>query len=134
MPHIHVTCAIIERNGHVLAAQRSSNMKLPFKWEFPGGKIESDEEPKACLQREILEELNLEIAVTCELAPVTHKYSDFVITLYPFVCIALSDAFKLQEHAQALWLKPEALHNLDWAEADIPVLAAYKTWLEKGRQ
>lgn len=134
MPHIHVTCAIIERNGHVLAAQRSSDMKLPLKWEFPGGKIESDEEPKACLQREILEELNLEIAVTCELALVTHKYSDFVITLYPFVCTAVSDAFKLQEHVQALWLKPEALHSLDWAEADIPVLAAYKTWLEKGRQ
>jgi len=133
MPHIHVACAIIERNGHVLAAQRSSNMKLPLKWEFPGGKIESDEEPKACLQREILEELNLEIAVTCELAPVTHQYPDFVITLYPFVCTALSDAFKLQEHARALWLKPETLHSLDWAEADIPVLAVYKTWLENWR-
>ena len=134
MPHIHVTCAIIERNGHVLAAQRSSDMKLPLKWEFPGGKIESDEEPKACLQREILEELNLEIAVTCELAPVTHKYSDFVITLYPSVCTAVSDALNIQEHVHVLWLKPEALHSLDWAEADIPVLAAYKTWLEKGRQ
>jgi 8-oxo-dGTP diphosphatase len=54
MPHIHVTCAIIERNGHALAAQRIANMKLPLKWEFPGGKIESDEEAKACLQREIL--------------------------------------------------------------------------------
>ena len=43
MPHIHVTCAIIERNGHVLATQRSSSMKLPLKWEFPGGKIESDD-------------------------------------------------------------------------------------------
>jgi 8-oxo-dGTP diphosphatase len=51
-------------------------MKLPLKWEFPGGKIESDEEAKACLQREILEELNLEIAVTCELASVTHQYPD----------------------------------------------------------
>jgi 8-oxo-dGTP diphosphatase len=76
MPHIHVTCAIIERNGHALAAQRIANMKLPLKCEFPGGKIESDEEAKACLQREILEELNLEIAVTCELASVTHQYPD----------------------------------------------------------
>ncbi|WP_034622898.1 NUDIX domain-containing protein, partial [Desulfovermiculus halophilus] len=76
MPHIHVTCAIIERNGHVLAVQRSANMKLPLKWEFPGGKIWSDEEAKGCLQREIVEELNLEIAVTCELASVTHQYPD----------------------------------------------------------
>ena len=36
--HIHVTCAIIERDGLVLAAQRSEVMSLPLKWEFPGGK------------------------------------------------------------------------------------------------
>ena len=49
-------------------------MKLPLKWDFPRGKIESNEEQKACLQREIREELNLDIAVTCELASVTHQY------------------------------------------------------------
>ena len=108
-------------------------MKLPFKWEFPGGKIESDEEPKACLQREIFEELNLNIAVTNELAPVTHQYPDFVITLYPFVCTAMSDTFKLQEHAQALWLSMKALHALDWAEADLSELAVYNSWVENGR-
>jgi 8-oxo-dGTP diphosphatase len=124
MPHIHVTCAIIERNGHVLDTQRSSTMKLPLKWEFPGGKIEPEETPSACLQREIREELSLEITVGDELPALTHQYPDLLITLYPFVCTTDSHDFQLQEHAQALWLKPEALHSLDWAEADIPVLTA----------
>ena len=44
MPHIHVTCAIIERNGLVLAARRSALMQLPLKWEFPGGKIRAGED------------------------------------------------------------------------------------------
>jgi 8-oxo-dGTP diphosphatase len=48
--------------------------------------------------------------------------------------MAMSDTFKLQEHAQALWLNLKALHTLDWAEADLPVLAAYSSWLEDGRQ
>ena len=134
MPHIHVTCAIIERDGHVLATQRSSTMKLPLKWEFPGGKIEPGEVPRTCLQREIREELSLEIMVDDEMPAVTHQYPDFLITLYPFICSTDSHEFQLQEHAQALWLKPEALHSLDWAEADIPVLAAYQRWLENGRQ
>ncbi|MFH1999133.1 MAG: 8-oxo-dGTP diphosphatase MutT, partial [Planctomycetota bacterium] len=38
--YIRVTCAIIERDGLVLAAQRGTSMRMPLKWEFPGGKIE----------------------------------------------------------------------------------------------
>ncbi len=58
---IDVTCAIILRDGKILATQRSEKMNLPLKWEFPGGKIEQNETPGNCLQREIREELNLEI-------------------------------------------------------------------------
>ncbi len=77
------------------------------------------------MQREILEELNLEVAIAWNLPLVSHQYPEFLITLYPFVCLAKSDVLQLQEHAQALWLKPEALKSLDWAEADLPVLDAY---------
>jgi len=128
---IHVTCAIIEYNGLVLAAKRSPAMNLPHKWEFLGGKIEPGEDPRACLQREIHEELGMDIAVKTALPAVNHQYPDFGIILYPFVCSAESDFFSLQEHAKALWLKPEALQDLDWAEADLPVLAAYQN-LQKG--
>ena len=40
---ILVVCAVIEQNGLILCAQRSESMALPFKWEFPGGKIEPGE-------------------------------------------------------------------------------------------
>jgi hypothetical protein len=39
MKHLQVSCAIIEQDGLVLAAQRSEAMSLPLKWEFPGGKL-----------------------------------------------------------------------------------------------
>jgi mutator protein MutT len=55
--HIHVTCAIIERDGLVPATRRSAAMSMPLKWEFPGGKIDPGESPEACLRREIHEEL-----------------------------------------------------------------------------
>ena len=57
--HIHVTCVIIERDGRVLAAQRSASMVLPLKWEFPGGKIDPGESSEECLRRELLEELRV---------------------------------------------------------------------------
>ncbi len=57
---LQVTCAIIEKNGKILCAQRSEKMNLPLKWEFPGGKIEENESLEACLKREIREELEIE--------------------------------------------------------------------------
>ena len=63
MDHIQVTCAIIARDGLVLAAQRSAVMSLPLKWEFPGGKINHGESTEECLRRELFEELSIQGSV-----------------------------------------------------------------------
>jgi 8-oxo-dGTP diphosphatase len=123
--HLHVTCAIIEQDGYVLAAQRSHTMDMPLKWEFPGGKIKPAETPENCLHREIAEELAIKVAVHQALAEVTHAYPDFTITLYPFVCTITSGTITLREHAAVTWLPREDLASLDWAAADRPVLEAY---------
>jgi 8-oxo-dGTP diphosphatase len=123
--HIHVACAIIERDGLVLAAQRSSRMSLPLKWEFPGGKIDPGESVVECLQRELIEEMNIRISVGQPLAAVTHHYPGFTVTLYPFICAISSGEIILHEHEAIAWLPPDQLPALDWAEADGPVLAAY---------
>ena len=127
MKHIHVTCAIIEQDGKVLSTQRSESMSLPLKWEFPGGKIYDGERPEDCLKRELREEVELEVAIGRSLSPVTHQYPTFKITLYPFICNITSGEIKLHEHKAFTWLPPEKLYELDWAEADIPVIHAYRS-------
>ena len=124
--HVHVTCAIIERDGLVLAAQRSRFMRMPLKWEFPGGKIEPGEGPEACLHRELLEEMGIRVAVKRAMPPSTHRYPAFTITLHPFVCEILSGEMTLNEHRAVAWLKPEELPALNWVEADLAVVAAYR--------
>jgi mutator protein MutT len=84
--HIQVTCAIIECDGLVLAAQRSETMSLPLQWEFPGGKIHQGESPEECLAREIDEELGVKITINGSLNPSTHRYPSVSVTLYPFLC------------------------------------------------
>jgi len=120
--HIHVACAIIERDGLVLAAQRSAIMSLPLKWEFPGGKLEAGESAAECLRRELVEELGVTIAVGQALPLHTHAYDSFTVTLYPFFATIQSGAITLHEHAAMVWLPPGELHTLDWAEADWPVI------------
>ncbi|MCB4799856.1 (deoxy)nucleoside triphosphate pyrophosphohydrolase [Neotamlana laminarinivorans] len=122
MKTILVTCAIILKDDKVFAFQRSEKMKLPLKWEFAGGKIEPNESEIDCIKREIKEELNIEIHVTQRLTPVTHQYPDFKIKLIPFIAKYNSGSLILKEHANYVLAKKEDLINLDWAEADIPIL------------
>jgi len=125
MNHYHVACAIIEQDGKVLATQRSAAMSLPLKWEFPGGKIKDGETAPDCLVRECREELGAEIDLVQPLAPTTHRYPAFTVTLYPFRCTIASGEIILHEHAALAWLLPAELHTLDWAEADLPVIDEY---------
>jgi len=125
VPHIHVACAIIERDGFVMVAQRSTTMSLPLKWEFPGGKIDAGETPQDCLKRELIEEMGLHINIGRPLSPATHSYQDFTVTLYPYVCSIDFGELVLHEHAAIVWSLPEKLMLFDWAEADGPVIHEY---------
>jgi len=129
--HIHVTCAIIEQSGKVLAVQRSATMSHPLKWEFPGGKIKPGETPEECVQREVSEELGVSLTITSSLGLATHLYPAVTVTLYPFVCLISDGELTMHEHAALLWLPPDELPSLDWAEADLPVLADYFRQLER---
>jgi 8-oxo-dGTP diphosphatase len=123
--HIHVACGIIERDGLVLAARRSASKSLPFKWEFPGGKIDSGESVEGCVKRELLEEMGVCIDIRATLPSSTYHYSDFSVTLYPVICTIISGKIALIEHAAVIWLPPEELYSLDWAEADFAVIDSY---------
>jgi 8-oxo-dGTP diphosphatase len=125
MKHLHVTCAIIERDGLVLAAQRSAAMSLPLKWEFPGGKIHQGESQDECLRRELVEELGIQAAVGKCLPASTYHYPTFTVTLYPYLCTIAAGEPVIHEHAAIAWLPPEQLSTLDWAEADWPVIQCY---------
>ncbi len=124
-PHIQVACAIIERDGLVLAARRGAAMSMPLVWEFPGGKLEPGETPRQCLRRELLEELDIRVSPGAALEPVTHDYPSFTVTLHPFVCVMGNDRISLREHAAIAWLEPEQLPTLEWAAADGPILEQY---------
>jgi 8-oxo-dGTP diphosphatase len=123
---IKVTCALIINNEErILAAQRSKNMSLPLKWEFPGGKIEHNETPEDCLIREIKEELSIEIQIINVLPTNIHAYPNITIELMPFICAHVKGDIILKEHADFKWLHKNELLALDWADADVPIVKYY---------
>lgn len=100
-------------------------MSLSLKWEFPGGKIDPGESPEECLIRELREELRVLVRLEQKLPVSTHHYPSITVTLHPFVCTMTTGHAAPQEHDTVTWFAPEELSTLDWAAADVPVLAAY---------
>lgn len=122
---LNVTCAIILFQNKILVTQRSESMKLPLKWEFPGGKLESGESEEDCIVREIKEELNLKILPLKKLPSFTYDYGNFQINLIPFTAKYISGEIELSEHKAYKLLDKEELLSLDWAEADLPIVAEF---------
>jgi 8-oxo-dGTP diphosphatase len=122
---INVTCAIILKDDKILVAQRNEKMKLPLKWEFPGGKLEINEDEVDCIKREIKEEININIEVLKKLPNNIHDYGTFKINLIPFLAYYVSGEIKLAEHKDYRLLNKSQLLNLDWAEADLPIIEEF---------
>jgi len=119
---VPVTCAVI-LNGHkILVTQRSEKMKLPLKWEFPGGKLHEGETEEECILRELKEELAIHVRIIMRLTPSQFNYGTFTIYLIPFLVEYESGTIQIAEHREAKWLTKEELIHLDWASADIPIL------------
>jgi 8-oxo-dGTP diphosphatase len=118
----NVTCAIIYFGNKILVTQRSILMKLPLKWEFPGGKIEKNETEAECILREIKEEINIEIEILESLSNNIHDYGNFKINLIPFIAKYVSGDIVLTEHSNYKLLDINELNSLDWADADLPIL------------
>lgn len=110
------------RGNRVLCAQRGSLGSLPGKWEFPGGKIEDCESPRAALAREIDEELGIRITVDAHLDATTHSYPFASVTLDTYFA-EITDGEPLPlEHSELRWCTASELEDLDWAPADVPAV------------
>jgi mutator protein MutT len=86
MSTIDVAAALVFRDGKLLITQRPADAHLGGLWEFPGGKREPDETFEACLQRELREELGIEVAVGELVESITHAYPEKTVHLKFYRC------------------------------------------------
>lgn len=122
---IKVVAALIENDNKVLLARRSTgDINVLGKWEFPGGKVEQDENEFDAIEREIKEEFELTIKAKEFLINNVCKYPTKVVDLRLYKCDYVSDDFNLHDHSEYKWVGKEELLEYDLAPADIP-LAEY---------
>jgi A/G-specific adenine glycosylase len=108
-----VTAAVIHREDRVLITQRPAEGLLGGMWEFPGGKLLPGEDLAGCLQREIQEELGVDVGVGGWIGVFRHGYTHFQVTLHAFHCTLLNGR------------EPQPLQVQDLRWVSLPELASF---------
>lgn len=119
---IKVVCAIIEKEGLILACRRKAGKARGGKWEFPGGKIKTGESPEEAIERELLEELSVYVAVDGVLGAVVHHYPDVSIELIAMKCKIEEGVIRLTDHNEFRWISLRELKSVDFSEADCGIV------------
>lgn len=109
---IPVVAGVVGRDGRVLLCQRPDGEHLPLKWEFPGGKIEAGETPRAALLRELREELGVDAEVGELLLEARHAYPEKTVWLR-FFGARLHGEPRAIVHRQLSWVPRKALAGYD---------------------
>jgi 8-oxo-dGTP diphosphatase len=115
-----VVAGVLKQGSQVLIGQRQVGDRHALKWEFPGGKVEPMETPRAALVRELREELGIEAEVGLELA----RYEQSVLGRPPLILLFLRvDSYTGEPRAvafeQIVWEDVRELPKYDFLDGDL---------------
>lgn len=121
-----VVAIIVNDENQVLISQRPEHVHLGGYWEFPGGKVEQNENIEEALFREIKEELSIEVLKSRPLIKVTHHYDDKSVLLDVWKVNDYSGDIKGNEGQKIDWKTLQQLGYIRLPEADLPIIQALR--------
>ncbi|HEX3585052.1 MAG TPA: (deoxy)nucleoside triphosphate pyrophosphohydrolase [Candidatus Angelobacter sp.] len=115
-----VVAALIVRESKILICQRTEDQAMPLKWEFPGGKVERDEDLKDALHRELDEELGIDAVIGRKVATIQHTYaSGASLALYFYRVDQFRNEIDNRIFRDVRWVDRKDLPTYDFLEADV---------------
>jgi 8-oxo-dGTP diphosphatase len=130
---IHVVAgALFDERGRVLIAQRPAGKHMAGGWEFPGGKVEPGETPRAALDRELREELAVEVHEAAPLIAYEHEYPHRRVLLDLWVVSRYTGEPQPLDAPALQWVAVDDLERTGLLEADLPMIPALRRYLSIG--
>jgi 8-oxo-dGTP diphosphatase len=122
---VHVAVGVVRNpQGQILIAKRPSHVHQGDLWEFPGGKIEADETRQQALQREMHEELGIDVTRIRPLIRIPYRYPDKQVLLDVWLIEAFNGTPHGKENQPIDWLLPPELWQISFPAANQPIIRA----------
>jgi 8-oxo-dGTP diphosphatase len=128
-----VAGALLDRAGLVLIAQRPRGKVLAGRWEFPGGKLADGESPSDALQRELREELGIDVRQFEWVLDIENALAKSPLTLHCFVVTEYVGEPQPRDGQALEWVPIEQLSQHDILEADQPFIEALQRRFGRAR-
>jgi 8-oxo-dGTP diphosphatase len=128
---IHVAVGIVLNvAGEILVAERASHKHQGGMWEFPGGKVEPGETTYDALQRELAEEINIQVTKATEWMKFPYEYADKKLLLDTWIVTAFEGEAHGREGQAIRWVAPDQLFTLQIPDANIVIIKKLLEFLD----
>jgi len=122
---VHVAVGVVRNpQGDILIARRPAHVHQGGLWEFPGGKVEASESLQLALQRELHEELDIDIVRSRPLIRIPHRYPDKQVLLDVWLVEAFNGVPHGKENQPIEWRSPAELWSMPFPAANRPIIQA----------
>ena len=111
-------CGVNIQGGAYFLARRKPGGTQGGRWEFPGGKVEKEENPTTALVREFEEELGVVVTVGEQLAETSFLHREEQYILFAYQVEIPKVPWVLREHEEAGWFTPQQIQTMDLSESD----------------
>jgi 8-oxo-dGTP diphosphatase len=124
---LHVAVGVIQdSNGRILIARRPQHLHQGGLWEFPGGKVNAGEDVIIALQRELHEELGIDVTQTRPLMTIEHDYGDKRVFLDVHSVTVFSGKASGREGQAVQWVSIDKLNEFDFPAANRGIVNALR--------
>ncbi len=121
-----IAVGIVRKNGYLLITRRPLDGLLGGLWEFPGGKLEQNEESLSACSREIREETGIEVAIDSFLIRIKHEYTHFKIEMDVFYCHYVSGKIALNGPIDYKWIQVSEINDFTFPKANLKFIPLIK--------
>lgn len=126
VPVVPVAVGVVRKSGRVLLTQRKNEGLLGGLWEFPGGKIATNEKSDAACIREIKEEVGLDVKIDRFLVRIRHAYTHFKIVLDVYLCHYLNGDVTLNGPTDYRWITIDEIDHYPLPKANLKFIHIVK--------
>lgn len=122
---VHVAVGVVVGNdGKILIAKRPQAAHQGGLWEFPGGKVDAGENIHQALNRELKEELAIDVIASEPLIQIRHHYPDKSVLLDVYKVTCFDGQPRGAEGQPICWVHPKALTDFEFPAANRPIIQA----------